>query len=445
MCPRFFIYLLLVASLSPKLSAEGSSWSFHSPREETSFSHLCQEKAGRDGGVALTMETGEGEHWIGSWQCLVPVKGGQYYHFEAWRTFTHVPEPRRSVVARVIWLDENGKSVTWEKPAKRGYAKGVIPVAEPEYPADSGGASGDWGRFEANLRAPQKARLAKIELYLQWASRARVQWDQISLKEIPAPAPRRVRLATAHLQPKEGSNPQDKPPQFAALIAKAATRKADLIVLPETLTYYGTGKKMHECAEPIPGPSTEYFGRLAVKHDLYIVAGLLEREGPAVYNVAVLISPNGKVIGKYRKVTLPRGEIEAGITPGRDYPVFETRFGKVGMMICYDGFFPEVARALAIQGAEVIVWPVWGCNPLLASARACENHVYVVSSTYTDASKHDWMISGIYDHHGDVLSQADTWGEIAITEVDLNEHAHWNSLGDFKAQIPAHRPASLKE
>jgi predicted amidohydrolase len=114
---------------------------------------------------------------------------------------------------------------------------------------------------------------------------------------------------------------------------------------------------------------------LAVKHDLYIVAGLLEREGPAIYNVAVLISPDGKVIGKYRKVTLPRGEIEAGITPGRDYPVFETRFGKVGMMICYDGFFPEVARALAIQGAEVIVWPVWGCNPLLASARACENHV----------------------------------------------------------------------
>src|SRR5690242_14492412 len=51
-----------------------------------------------------------------------------------------------------------------------------------------------------------------------------------------------------------------------------------------------------------------------------------------------------------------------------------TRFGKVGMMVCYDGFIPEVARELANKGAEVIAWPVWGCNPKLASARACENH-----------------------------------------------------------------------
>ena len=260
-----------------------------------------------------------------------------------------------------------------------------------------------------------------------------------------APAARKVRLATIHLQPKEGKNPADKPPQFAPLIAEAAKQKADLVVLPETLTYYGTGKTMNECAETIPGPSTEYFGELAKQHDLYIVAGLVEREGKTLYNTAALLGPDGKLIGKYRKVTLPRSEIEAGVTPGQDYPVFDTRFGKVGMMICYDGFFPEVARALTVKGAEIIAWPVWGCNPMLAAARACENHVYVVSSTYTDASKHAWMISGIYDHYGDVLAKADTFGTLAIAEVDLNAHAHWNSLGDFKAQIQSHRPPPLKE
>ena len=93
------------------------------------------------------------------------------------------------------------------------------------------------------------------------------------------------------------------------------------------------------------------------------------------------IGPDGAVAGKYRKVTLPRSEVEAGVTPGDSYPVFDTRFGKVGMMVCYDGFFPEVARELSNRGAEVIAWPVWGCNPSLAAARACENHVYVVSST----------------------------------------------------------------
>ena len=78
--------------------------------------------------------------------------------------------------------------------------------------------------------------------------------------------------------------------------------------------------------------------------------------------------------------------------PGKEYPVFDTRFGKVGMMVCYDGFFPEVARELTNRGAEVIAWPVWGCNPMLASARACENHVYMVSSTYEDVSR-NWMIT----------------------------------------------------
>ncbi len=132
--------------------------------------------------------------------------------------------------------------------------------------------------------------------------------------------------------------------RFAALIDAAVPPGTDVILLPEGITVVGTGKTYAEVAESVPGPSTERLGQLARKHKAWLAAGIYEREGKVLYNTSVLLDREGRVAGKYRKVYLPREELERGLTPGNEYPVFQTDFGTVGMMICYDVFFPDPAR-----------------------------------------------------------------------------------------------------
>lgn len=437
------LFVCLVAFLAAAIPAGAAplpeGWKALSPRDEIRPAMSFDSRGGprHNGSWVITHDRRDGlDGWF---ERTFPIRGGDFYEFHALRRTHRVGEPRRSALARLRWEDDAGRIVPADVPESQAKELGHVPSAEPEYPRDGPPDAAGWTPVTGVYRAPTKATRVVVELHLQWAPRGRIEWSEVRFSSASPPAPRRVRLATVHYKPK-GHTPRQNCEEYAPLLAEAGRLRADLVVLGETVPSVGVRQPVSELAESVPGPTTEYFGDLARQHHLHVVLSLNERDRHLVYNTAVLIGPDGKLLGKYRKVCLPPSEVASGVSPGHDYPVFDTAFGRVGLMVCYDGFFPEVARELSNRGAEVIAWPVWGCNPLLAQARACENHVVLVSSTFMQP-KDGWMISAVFDRTGRAIAHADTWGTVAVAEVDLAQpYLGPYNLGDFRAMLPRHRP-----
>lgn len=197
-----------------------------------------------------------------------------------------------------------------------------------------------------------------------------------------------IRVACIQMEPAVGEKEQNLA-HCMEMIGTAADNGARLIVLPELANsgyVFETRDEAFDLAEPVPGgPTCDAWEGIASERGVWIVAGIAERDGEALYNSAVLIGPDGYV-GTFRKVHLWNEE-NLFFEPGDlGFPVFRTPIGRIGMFICYDGWFPESYRLCALQGADIICIPTnWVPIPGQDPDREAMANILVMGSAHSNS------------------------------------------------------------
>jgi predicted amidohydrolase len=214
--------------------------------------------------------------------------------------------------------------------------------------------------------------------------------------------------------------------RILSLIDEVAAQSARLVVFPECALsgyVFDDIDEARMASERVPGPSTRAIVATCKELGVYAIVGMLEDAGDTIYNSAVLCGPEG-LVGVYRKTHLPYLGVDMMTGLGPDpYRVFNTSIGRIGMLICYDLRFPEAARCLALEGADMIAvptnWPMGAdtAPDFVAPARAVENRVFIVAVNRAGTERGASFIgkSQIIDPSGRQLAMAQTTDETIIT------------------------------
>lgn len=276
------------------------------------------------------------------------------------------------------------------------------------------------------------------------------------------------KITVALLQISLSKNPDENLKKAILWLTKAAKKGGKVICLPELYRsqYFCQTEdiKNFNLAETIPGPSTIAIGKIAKKLKVVVIVPLFEKRASGVYhNSLVVINTKGEVAGQYRKMHIPDDPSfyeKFYFTPGDlGYKAFETEFGKIGTLICWDQWYPEGARLTALQGAEIIFYPTAiGWHPhekkqhgkaqfeswqTIQRGHAIANGVYIASVNRIGLEKENpasaglefWGSSFIADPQGIIIAQASTdKEEIVLAEIELDRieyiRRNWPFLRD---------------
>jgi len=339
----------------------------------------------------------------------VEIKGGQTYLFKAGFRAEGVGSTDKSILIRIKWFRGSNQL---------GY--NYIYHVEDE--------NNGWFHASDKIKAIKDATTAEVSLEFRWST-GTVWWDDISLESCAEDLPRNIKLGTVYFRP-PGPTVEENVKQMSRLLDQAGESGCRIVCLPEGWPTCNTGLGMTRVeANTIDGRASVMMASKAKQYGMYIVSGLYNWSGDTLYNIAALYDRKGKIQAVYKKVQLPDSETEQGAVPGDSIPVFETDFGRIGILICWDSFFPEVSRILALKGAEIIFCPIWGdvrgaeSWKITAQSRAIDNGVYFVTSIFDGHSV-------IVNPAGEILQETGTQGTLLTADIDLNFNPPWDWIGN---------------
>src|SRR5262245_41711452 len=251
---------------------------------------------------------------------------------------------------------------------------------------------------------------------------------------------REITVATVQMKPKLGEAEENLVKMTETVSKIASQQKVDLIVFPELITSgYELGVRFTELAQRVPGPTINLIAQRANEYGVYIAFGMVTKEKveSVLYNSAVLVGPDGELLDVYNKIHL-RGEERMAFREGFKLPIIPTEVGNIGLMIGYDLAFPEVARSLALDGADIVcVCANWEAANIdewktYVRSRAYENSIFIAAANrigedVTLTFGGESMIVGPRGHvHASLATETDPKsGEplegFSVARIDLDE------------------------
>jgi predicted amidohydrolase len=378
-------------------------------------------------GEAFVVDANGTRTCSGGWQWRFDgVQAGQTYEVTTEVSHEGLSVPRDALLCLAIWgapkPNEDPVNAIWEYLLPKPAGEGRV-------------------RFSRRLAAPENASQLTIRATLRWTAAGKTLWQAPCVASANSPLVKRpaVRVCVvtgeyAHRRGRQFKSVRDNI-EFYGPLCEAACRQCrpQLIVLPEIALQWGVPGSPLDLAVPAPGPETEAFAAIARQHRVRIALGLLERDGDAVYNSALLIGPTGFLDGRYHKVHLAAGgEDVSGILPGDGFPVFDTELGRIGCNICMDSSAVESSRMVGLNGADFLLLPIMGDHradrwnrgtPIhnddrwraIMRTRAMDNQLCMV------VARNNTQASCIVDRKGEVLAWNDGDEPFITADVTLDD------------------------